>query len=1060
MAGTRSEAPESRFLFADTQDFLTPVGQAINGDFLADEETLVRRLADMARVSDAEHDEIQATAHKLVEGVRRAPRAKTGLDAFLRKYDLSSQEGVILMCLAEALLRIPDDDTADRLIADKLRSGDWASHLGDSQSLFVNASTWGLMLTGRIVRLDPNDVAAPQGAMARVAGRIGEPIVRTAMRQAMKIMGHQFVMGRTIKEALDNSLTGENKRYRYTFDMLGEAALTTADADRYFEAYKSAIGALAARTSEYPDFESRPSISVKLSAMHPRFERAHRQRVLRDLTPRLVELCQRAREAGVALTLDTEESERLELTVELLAAVCQEPALEGWDGFGIAVQTYQRRAVPLLRYLIKLADDTRRLLHVRLVKGAYWDAEIKRGQERGLATYPVFTRKANTDVSYLACARIVFEEGKNLYTQFATHNAHTVAAIAHLAHKHGREFEFQRLHGMGEDLYAQVTGADGLAMPCRVYAPVGNHEDLLPYLVRRLLENGSNSSFVNRIVNENEPIDAIVADPVRTVDGYETTVHPRIPQPLDIYQPERKNSAGVHLPNGFELAEMAARMEHVSRRPWVAAPLVGGDEHTGPSHSIRNPANSEDVVGSVIAATTDHVRRAIDIAERAQPAWDETPAAVRADALAKAADLFEQNTPELVAMCVREAGKTVPDGVAEVREAVDFLRYYAARARSEFGSAVALPGPTGESNELRLHGRGIFTCISPWNFPLAIFAGQVAAALAAGNAVLAKPAEQTSLVAAHAVRLMLQAGIPADVLHFLPGAGSVLGAAAIADPRMTGVAFTGSTETARIINRALANRDAPIATLIAETGGQNAMIVDSSALPEQVVIDAVHSAFNSAGQRCSALRVLCVQEDIATKVKRLLAGYMEELVVGDPAYLETDVGPVIDDAARVMLEGHAREVMQNASWHRRLQLSAGTQRGTFVAPLAVQIESLSVLDREWFGPIMHLVTYRSRDLEALIDAINATGFGLTFGIHSRIDGTVRRVASRVRAGNVYVNRNIIGAVVGTQPFGGSGLSGTGPKAGGPHYLHRFAHERTLTINTSAVGGNASLLAME
>jgi RHH-type proline utilization regulon transcriptional repressor/proline dehydrogenase/delta 1-pyrroline-5-carboxylate dehydrogenase len=1060
MAGSNREAPTSRFLCADPADFLTPVGQAINGDFLADEETLVRKLADIARLAPAEHDEVIANARKLVEGVRRAPTSKTGLDAFLRQYDLSSQEGVILMCLAEALLRIPDDDTADRLIADKLRSGDWASHLGDSQSLFVNASTWGLMLTGRIVRIDPSDEVAPSGAMGRIVGRMGEPIVRTAMRQAMRIMGHQFVMGRTIKEALDNSLSGDNKRYRYTFDMLGEAALTSADADRYFEAYKSAIGALAARTGEYPDFESRPSISVKLSAMHPRFERAHRQRVLRDLTPRLVELCRLARDAGIALTLDTEESERLELTVELLAAVCHEPALAGWDGFGIAVQTYQRRAVPFIRYLIGLAADTQRILHVRLVKGAYWDAEIKRGQERGLATYPVFTRKANTDVSYLACARIVLEEGKHLYTQFATHNAHTVAAVAHLARKYGREFEFQRLHGMGEELYAQVTGADGLALPCRVYAPVGNHEDLLPYLVRRLLENGSNSSFVNRIVNENEPIDAIVADPVRTVDGYESTVHPRIPQPLDIYMPERRNSAGVHLPNGFVLAEMAERMEYVSRRPWVAAPLVAGNERSGPGESIRNPADTSDLVGTVIPATPDQVREAIDVSVRAQPGWDAMPAAVRADALDKSADLFEQSTPELVAMCVREAGKTVPDSIAEVREAVDFLRYYAARARMEFGDAVRLPGPTGESNELSLHGRGVFTCISPWNFPLAIFAGQVAAALAAGNAVLAKPAEQTPLVAAHAVRLMLQAGIPPEVLHFLPGDGAVVGAAAVADPRIAGVAFTGSTETARIIHRTLAGRNGPIGALIAETGGQNAMIVDSSALPEQVVIDAVQSAFNSAGQRCSALRVLCVQEDIATKVKRLLAGYMEELVVGNPAYLETDVGPVIDETARALLEGHAHEVMRNSSWHRRIELGEATRAGTYVAPLAAQIESLSVLDREWFGPVMHVVTYRARDLEAMVDAINATGYGLTFGIHSRIDGTVRRVASRVAAGNVYVNRNIIGAVVGTQPFGGSGLSGTGPKAGGPHYLHRFAHERTFTVNTSAVGGNATLLAME
>jgi len=1061
MAGPNREAPLSRFLYADAADFLTPLGQAINADFLGDEETLVRSLADMARLDPAQHDEVQATARKLVEAVRKAPAAKTGLDAFLRQYDLSSQEGVILMCLAEALLRIPDDETADRLIADKLRAGDWASHLGDSQSLFVNASTWGLMLTGRIVRLDPNDVIAPEGVMSRVVGRMGEPVVRTAMRQAMRIMGHQFVMGRTMKEALDNSLSGSNRRYRYTFDMLGEAALTTADATRYFDAYRTAIGALAARVNEYPDFESRPSISVKLSAMHPRFERSHRQRILRELTPRLVELCRLARDAGIALTLDTEESERLELTMELLAAACRDPSLAGWSGFGIAVQTYQKRALPMLRYIVGLARETSRILHVRLVKGAYWDAEIKRGQERGLPGYPVYTRKPNTDVSYLACARYVFEQGKGLlYPQFATHNAHTVAAVASMARKAGIEFEFQRLHGMGEELYSHVTSADGLGVPCRVYAPVGEHEDLLPYLVRRLLENGSNTSFVNRIVNENEPVEAIIADPVRTVDALDKVAHPRIPQPLDIYQPERRNSLGVHLANGAVLHDMAARMEHVSRRPWVATPLIGGSERGGTSAAIRNPADHDDHVGAVISASADDVRAAVEIAVRAQPDWDGTPAAVRADVLDRTAELFEENLPEFVAMCVREAGKSVPDGIAEVREAVDFLRYYAARARHEFAGPQRLPGPTGESNELSLHGRGVFTCISPWNFPLAIFAGQVAAALAAGNAVLAKPAEQTPLVAAHAVRLMLQAGVPADVLHFLPGDGAVVGAAAVADPRVAGVAFTGSTETARIIHRTLAGRDGPIGTLIAETGGQNAMIVDSSALPEQVVIDAVQSAFNSAGQRCSALRVLCVQEDIAPKVKRLLSGYMEELVVGNPAYLETDVGPVIDEAARAMLEGHAGNIMRNAKWHHRIQLGAGARAGTFVAPLAVEIDSLSVLDREWFGPIMHILPYRARDLEALVDAINATGFGLTFGIHSRIDGTVRRVASRVAAGNVYVNRNIIGAVVGTQPFGGSGLSGTGPKAGGPYYLHRYAHERTLTINTSAVGGNASLLAME
>jgi RHH-type proline utilization regulon transcriptional repressor/proline dehydrogenase/delta 1-pyrroline-5-carboxylate dehydrogenase len=1061
MSSQPGEGPSSEFLFPDASDFLTPTGQAINAEFLADEESVVRRLADAARLGDADSAEVQGTAGRLVRAVRSAPAAKTGLDAFLRQYDLSSQEGVILMCLAEALLRIPDDETADRLIADKLRAGDWASHLGDSQSLFVNASTWGLMLTGRIIRLDAGDVAAPQGAISRVVGRIGEPVVRTAMRQAMRIMGHQFVMGRTIAEALDNSLQGGNRRYRYTFDMLGEAALTRADADRYFDAYGSAINALRARAGEYADEESRPSISVKLSALHPRFERANRRRVLAELSPPLVELCAAARDAGIALTLDAEESERLELTLELLEALCRSPRLQGWAGFGLAVQAYQKRAPAVLRQLIGLAKETRRKLNVRLVKGAYWDAEIKRAQERGLPGFPVFTRKSNTDVSYLACAKLMLEQAaEHLYPQFATHNAHTVAAVWHLAKRQGRTFEFQRLHGMGEALYAEVTNPRGLGIPCRVYAPVGEHEDLLPYLVRRLLENGANTSFVNRIVNENEPVESIVADPVRTVDACPQAAHPRIPAPVDVYQPERRNSIGLNLADGVVLRELADRMHRVSRRPWVAAPIISGRERDGRPETVRNPAHAGEIVGTVHAASAAQVDEAIGLASSAQPAWDARGPEARAAALDCAADLFEQNLHELVAMCVREAGKTVPDSVAEVREAVDFLRYYAARSRRDFGQPVRMPGPTGESNELTLHGRGVFVCISPWNFPLAIFTGQVAAALAAGNAVVVKPAEQTPLVAAQAVRLLLQAGIPGDVLHFLPGDGAVVGARAVSSPRVAGVAFTGSTETAHLIHRSLAGRDGPIPVLIAETGGQNAMIADSSALPEQVVLDAVQSAFNSAGQRCSALRVLCVQEDIAPRVKRLLAGSMNELVIGDPAMLATDVGPVIDAAARDALERHARGIRQGARWQHRCELAEATRAGTFVAPLAVEIDSLGVLEREVFGPILHLLTYRARDLDALVDSINATGYGLTFGIHSRIDSTVRRVASRVTAGNVYVNRNMIGAVVGTQPFGGCGLSGTGPKAGGPHYLHRFAHERTVTINTAAVGGNASLLAME
>ncbi len=1047
-------------LFPDAADFLTPTGRAINDDFLADEEPIVRRLANATRMSPVDAAQVVSTASRLVEAVRKAPRGKSGLDAFLRQYDLSSQEGVILMCLAEALLRIPDDETADRLIADKLRAGDWASHLGDSRSLFVNASTWGLMLTGRIVRLEAADVAAPQGLVSRVVGRMGEPMVRTAIRQAMRIMGHQFVMGRTIAEALDNSLKGDNRRYRYTFDMLGEAALTGADADRYFASYSDAIEALRSRVGEYDNVESCPSISVKLSALHPRFERAQRGRVLAELSPRLVDLCVAARDAGVALTIDAEESERLELTLELLEATCRSPRLEGWCGGGIAVQAYQKRALAVLRHLDGMARDTRRKLNVRLVKGAYWDAEIKRGQERGLPGYPVFTRKANTDVSYLACARFVLEQGQELYPQFATHNAHTVAAVWQMAKAGAREFEFQRLHGMGEELYAEVTRPDGLDVPCRVYAPVGEHEDLLPYLVRRLLENGSNTSFVNRIVSDDEPVESIVVDPVQTVDGYASATHPRIPLPADVYRPQRRNSGGLNLADGAVLLELAERMTRVARRPWVARPCVAGRELDGHAEPVRNPADTAQVVGTVVAASAAQVDEAIAVAARAQPAWDAAGPEPRAAALERAADLFEQQTHELVAMCVREAGKSVPDSIAELRETVDFLRYYAARAREDFGKPLRLPGPTGESNDLYLAGRGVFACVSPWNFPLAIFTGQVAAALAAGNTVVAKPAEQAPLVAAQAVRLLLQAGVPGEALHFLPGDGAVVGARAVSDPRVAGVAFTGSTETARRIHRGQAARDGAIPVLIAETGGLNAMIADSSALPEQVVVDAAYSAFNSAGQRCSALRILCVQEDIAPKVKRLLAGLMHELVIGDPALLATDVGPVIDEEARAMLERHAQAIVQGAAWHHRCELGAATRAGTFFAPLAVQIASLDVLEREVFGPVLHLLTYRASDLEGLVDAINATGYGLTFGIHSRIDSTVRRVAARVSAGNVYVNRNIIGAVVGTQPFGGCGLSGTGPKAGGPRYLHRFGHERTVTINTSAVGGNASLLAME
>src|SRR5512138_1957922 len=1005
------------------------VAAAINRRYLANEDEAVRSLADIARFTSEQSARIAARASVLVQHVREGQTDRHGLDAFLRQYDLSSQEGVILMCLAEALLRIPDDATADKLIADKIAAGDWASHLGDAESLFVNASTWGLMLTGRIVRPSDSDLRDPRGIVARIAGRIGEPVLRTAFRQAMRIMGHQFVMGRTIDEALKRTRDPDHRLYRHSFDMLGEAALTKRDAERYFDAYRTAIARVASAFARAQSADELPSISVKLSALFPRYEYTQHDRVLAELAPRLHELAVFARDSGVALTVDAEEADRLEMSLELVAHVMRSPVLAGWDGFGLALQAYQKRALDVVRWLRTLAVESRRRLNVRLVKGAYWDTEIKRPQERGHDGYPVFTRKASTDVSYLACARELFAAQNHIYPQFATHNAHTVSAVLELARIAGRPFEFQRLHGMGEELYDQIVGADKLNVPCRVYAPVGSHEDLLPYLVRRLLENGANTSFVNRIVDEDASIEEIVRDPIAEIDARERVAHPRIPVPRDLYGEARFNARGVNLADPLEWFPVREQMEKHLHEQWRAASIVAGKRSGSETIDARNPTNRGETIGQVRAASIQDVDQAVATADRVQRDWDATPASERAKILERAADLYEAHMPELLAFCVREAGRTIVDSVSEVREAVDFLRYYASRARAEFERGIRLPGPTGESNELRLRGRGTFVCISPWNFPLAIFTGQIAAALAAGNCAIAKPAEQTPLIAARAVELLHEAGVPREVLHLLLGEGGTIGARVVADPRIAGVAFTGSTETARIINRSLAERQGPIAVLIAETGGQNAMIVDSSALPEQVVMDVVQSGFNSAGQRCSALRALFVQEEIADRVAELLAGYMDELEIGDPRELSTDVGPE-----------HAA--------------------GVFFAPVVVEIDALSQLEGEVFGPIVHLVRYSENRLDAVIDAVNSTGYGLTLGVHTRVDATARYIASRVRAGNVYVNRNIIGAVVGVQPFGGLGLSGTGPKAGGPYYLHRFATEQTVTINTAAVGGNASLLAME
>jgi RHH-type proline utilization regulon transcriptional repressor/proline dehydrogenase/delta 1-pyrroline-5-carboxylate dehydrogenase len=1051
-----STAP--RFVRAE-EEFESTVGRAINARYLADEKEVVSELLALARLPAAERESIRREAVALVVAARARREGKTGIESFLQQYGLASQEGVVLMCLAEALLRIPDAETADKLIADKIAIGQWSDYLGEADSLFVNASTWGLMLTGRLVRESELEVRDPVSFLRRLVARLGEPVVRTAFRHAMRIMGRQFVMGRNIGEALARADSEEGARYRHTYDMLGESALTARDAERYQDAYRAAIDAVGRSVRPGSPPAGWPSVSVKLSALHPRYEFGRARQVLAELGPRLESLALAAKAAGIALTVDAEEAERLELSLELLDGLLIAPALAGWDGLGLAVQAYSKRTPDVLRFLQRRVDETGRVLNLRLVKGAYWDSEIKRAQERGLPGYPVYTRKANTDVAYLACARMLLEGTRRIYPQFATHNAHTAASIMHLAKANGREFEFQRLHGMGEELYGELTDPVGSALPCRVYAPVGSHEELLPYLVRRLLENGANTSFVNRIVDESLPVDEVVGDPVADVEQAGCGPHPRIPPPRGLFGPERQNSAGINLPDGSAQRRLAAGCREALSRGLRSRPIIGGEEKDGETRECRSPGDLSRVVGTATDADAALAKRAVDVASAAQPEWDRVPAAARARMLRDAADRLEREIARFVAICVAEAGKTVPDSIAEVREAVDFLRYYAARAESDFGRPLALPGPTGESNRLALRGRGVFACISPWNFPLAIFTGQVSAALAAGNSVIAKPAEQTPLVAAAMVRLLHASGIPGDVLHFVPGRGSRIGPALTGDPRVAGVAFTGSTETARLINRSLAARDGPLPVLIAETGGQNAMLVDSSALPEQVVNDAVTSAFNAAGQRCSALRVLFVQEDIAPRVLELLAGVMDTLAIGDPALLTTDIGPVIDEDALATLEAHARDIVAGSPWQHRARLPAGLPRGHFFAPLAVEIEGIARLEREVFGPILHVVRFPGSGLEAVLDEINASGYGLTLGVHTRIDSVARRIAARARVGNVYVNRNMIGAVVGVQPFGGCGLSGTGPKAGGPHYLPRFATEQTVTINTAAVGGNATLLSL-
>ncbi len=1004
-----------------------PLRAAITAAYRRPEPECLPPLLDLARLSAQQSKSVEALARQLVVRLRAKTRS-SGVEGLIHEYSLSSQEGVALMCLAEALLRIPDAATRDALIRDKLSPGDWRAHIGNSPSLFVNAATWGLVLTGRLVT-----TTSEQGlsaALTRLIARSGEPIIRRGVDVAMRLMGEQFVTGRTIEEAIGNSREREARGFSFSYDMLGEAATTAADAARYLDEYEHAVHAIG-KASRHRGIYEGPGISIKLSALHPRYQRIKRARVMGELLPRTKRLAALAKSYDIGLNIDAEEADRLDLSLDLLEALCLDPDLAGWNGLGFVIQAYGKRCVFVIDWLIDLARRSERRLMVRLVKGAYWDSEIKRAQVDGLDGFPVFTRKVHTDVGYLASARKLLAAADAVYPQFATHNAQTLASVLTMAGPdfYRGQYEFQCLHGMGEPLYEEVVGRDKLNRPCRVYAPVGSHETLLAYLVRRLLENGANTSFVNRVADPGVAIDELAADPVALALKVQPlgAPHEKIAAPRDLYRPQRANSRGLDFSDERRLAALAEGLELSARAARRALPPGARDDDA--SEPVRNPADHDDVVGFTRHARSDEIAAAIAVAAAAAPTWAAVAPDERAAILRRAADGLEAKNDELVGLIVREAGKSYANAVAEVREAVDFLRYYSSEAARTL--RLASPGPLG-----------IVACISPWNFPLAIFTGQIAAALAAGNCVVAKPAEETPLIAAEAVGALHEAGVPVDALQLLPGAGEV-GAALVADPRVQGVVFTGSTPVAGLIERELAGRltrtGAPL-PLIAETGGLNAMVVDSSALAEQVVGDVISSAFDSAGQRCSALRILCLQDDVADRTLTMLKGAMAELEVGDPRRLSVDVGPVITAEAGDAINAHIETMRGRGFKVTQGALPEAAALGTFVAPALIEVTAVADVEREVFGPVLHVLKYRREGLDALIDAINAAGYGLTFGLHTRIDETIARVIERIEAGNIYVNRNIIGATVGVQPFGGSRLSGTGPKAGGPLYLSRLVCE--------------------
>lgn len=1026
-----------------TQQSLTELRKAVNRAYLADEKQIITELS--ATLDAYDPVPIGACARTLVSAVRENKHRQTAIEAFLQEYRLNSQEGVVLMGIAEALLRIPDSRTQDLFLQEKLTAANWQSHLQHSDSPLVNLATKALLFAGNF------ELHHGPQVFEQLLSRMGAPLIRTVIKQAMQHLALQFVFAESMQEAVQRS--EQDPAFRYSFDRLGEAALTQADAEHYFQAYRSAINALAGHAFS-TDIYANPGISIKLSALCPRYEPLQHVRAVRELADKLLALAQTARDANIAITVDAEESERLDMSLDIFAAVFNHPDLNGWPGLGLAVQAYQKRALPVIRWLAGLAECQRKKIPLRLVKGAYWDSEIKRAQENGLSDYPVFTHKSATDLSYLACAQFILSRPDVFYPQFASHNAHTVAAIHQFGQQHPG-YEFQRLHGMGERLYREIIDVQNWQIPCRVYAPIGDYRQLLPYLVRRLLENGANTSFINQISHPDISVDELVSDPVAAATS---STQSSIALPRNLFGEQRLNSSGLNLADPEQLKSIQHDLDALATKHWTAMPLINGSPCSGKERLIVNPYDNRLIVGSVIFAEPEVIEEALSGASEAFADWRLCPVAKRTGYLKQAADLLEVHRMELVSLCIREGGRTIKDALAEVREAVDFCRYYAQSALDLFGEPIRLPGPTGEENLLYHYGRGVYVCISPWNFPIAIFIGQIAAALAAGNTVIAKPASQTALTAMRCIRLLHQAGIPESVLQFLPVGGSVFGQHLLPDSRVAGVVFTGSTSTAQSINLQLAQHHQAIVPLIAETGGQNVLIADSSALLEQLVQDAVVSAFNSAGQRCSALRVLFVQDEIADKTIAMLVGAMQELNVGNPGVYQTDIGPIIDHDALSPLSAHLAAM--HAQLLYQLPLPDGLEQGSFFPPSLVELRSLSQLNREIFGPVLHLIRYRESGLDQVISAINAAGYGLTLGIHSRIDTVVNTIRQKVKVGNIYINRNMIGAVVGVQPFGGMGLSGTGPKAGGPDYLRRFAIEQTVTTNTAAIGGNTGLLAQD